>query len=59
MYKGGKMNIEDREFEKHCSDNYFFCPLCEEHHEKTLTNKGDYKAIWWCQMPIEDKNDNN
>ena len=53
------MNIEDRAFEKHCSDKHFYCPLCEEHHEKTKTTKGDYKAIWWCQMPIEDKNDNN
>ena len=53
------MNIEDRAFEKHCSDKHFYCPLCEEHHEKTKTTKGDYKTIWWCQMPIEDKNDNN
>ena len=49
-YKGGKMNIEDRAFEKHCSDNYFYCPLCEEYHEKL---NGSIHSL--CQMPVNYK----
>ncbi len=44
------MNIEDRSFEKHCSDNYFYCPLCEEYHEKL---NGSIHSL--CQMPVNYK----
>ena len=48
------MTREDIAFEEHCrEDLYFFCPLCKEYHEKTLTTKGEYKSIWWCQAPLE------
>ena len=47
---------EHNRFEMHCKDDlYFFCPLCEEYHEKTKTTKGEYKTIWWCQIPIRDQ----
>tara|TARA_Y100000004_G_scaffold42537_1_gene46513 strand:+ start:3239 stop:3412 length:174 start_codon:yes stop_codon:yes gene_type:complete len=50
-------NLTEKErsaLEKYYSDMYFFCPLCEEYHEKTKTTKGEYKTIWWCQMPNEE-----
>ena len=47
------MKKEQSNFEKHCrEDLYFYCPLCKHYHEKTKTTKGDYQAIWWCQMPV-------
>ena len=47
---------EHNRFEMHCKDDlYFFCPLCEEYHEKTKTTKGEYKTIWWCQIPVRDQ----
>ena len=48
------MNQEQSNFEKHCrEDLYFYCPLCEDYHEKTLTTSGKYKTIWWCQKPLK------
>ena len=50
-------NLTEKErsaLEKYYSDMHFFCPLCEEYHRKTKTTKGEYKTIWWCQMPNED-----
>ena len=42
------MNIEDRAFEQHCKDDlYFFCPLCEDYHEKL---NGHMHSL--CQMPV-------
>tara|TARA_Y100001956_G_C3995261_1_gene131034 strand:+ start:293 stop:466 length:174 start_codon:yes stop_codon:yes gene_type:complete len=42
--------------EKYYDDMYFYCPLCEEYHKKTLTSDGDYKTIWHCQIPTQEIN---
>ena len=44
--------VKIKGYDKDAPFKHFYCPICEEYHEKTLTTKGDYKAIWWCQMPI-------
>ena len=48
------MNIEDRAFEKHCSDLYFFCPLCEDYHKKMFNKSTKSWGLHsLCQAPIE------
>ena len=40
---------------QHCSDNYFFCPLCEDFHRKIKDREsGKLRGHSLCQMPISE-----
>lgn len=41
---------------QHCSDNYFFCPLCEDFHRKIKDREtGKLRGHSLCQMPISEE----
>ena len=46
-------NNEYNAFIQHCSDKYFFCPLCEDFHKKIKDREsGELRGHSLCQMPI-------
>jgi translation initiation factor 2 beta subunit (eIF-2beta)/eIF-5 len=41
---------------QHCSDKYFFCPLCEDFHRKIKDREsGKLRGHSLCQMPISEE----